>query len=462
MIKVLHGLNCDRKERGGYFLVLSRDPSIARTEFVSIEQKMLLNCTIPGLLPPIIEETDLQISLLYEYTSKRPLTTGTRMRCYSQESFARIVIGIASIIENSHIYMLSPHRFVLDPAYIYSTGSWNELELLYLPLKMMDDEPSMETRFSEMVILLATHINWQGKVADNGWLNKLQTAENYLECKKMLLASLRSGECLQTERVGNGMFAAALSKPLAIHATREEQSPLIEEETRKTLVDHPHQEKTSAEITTQKVIPQRALGIIVTIIASVWLLYGASPLEALLFVALGISLLGLDLLYALWKFGTGGPQNIENKDAEPLNGWLKPLASQQLVADFYAASPDRTVLLENSQATVLLRKPDSAMQTKAFLEYDEAGIIKRISIESTGLLLGRDSTQTIFMKDDREISRHHAEITLMDNSYLIRDLGSKNGTCINGDELIPLKETLLAVGDKLTLSGHTFVFQGGV
>ncbi|MBC8081224.1 MAG: FHA domain-containing protein [Gorillibacterium sp.] len=456
MIKVLHGLNCDKMERGGYFLALSREPFIARTEFITMEKKMLLNCTIPGVLPTTIEETDLQITLLYEYTSKRPLSTGSQVRCYSRESFARIVIGIVSILENCHTYLLSPHRFVLDPAYIFSAGSWAELELLYVPLKMMDDEPSLETRFREMLETLWQHMNWKDEDVDRGWFNKLQAAENYLECKKMLLVSLRSGECVETKREDNGLRRASY----IISETKQEISgdrPLIEEE-QSAEIHVKDKAPTFQGGAMRRTIPKKVLGMIAIITTLVWLLYIASSIDALLFIAIGVSLLSLDLIYAFWKLDTQ-PRIVQSKDIEALNGNLKPITSPQLVADFYSASPDRTELLVHSQATVLLSKRNLPIPTKTFLEYDEAGTIKNLSVEPSGLLLGRDSTQTVFMQDDREVSRYHAEITLLENNYFIRDLGSKNGTCLNGDELIPLRETLLKDGDKLAMSRYVFVFR---
>jgi DNA-binding winged helix-turn-helix (wHTH) protein len=48
------------------------------------------------------------------------------------------------------------------------------------------------------------------------------------------------------------------------------------------------------------------------------------------------------------------------------------------------------------------------------------------------MIIGRDATCTVVVTD-RQVSRYHARITLKDGSALLEDLGSKNGTYLNGD-----------------------------
>lgn len=48
--------------------------------------------------------------------------------------------------------------------------------------------------------------------------------------------------------------------------------------------------------------------------------------------------------------------------------------------------------------------------------------------------------------EDPSISSHHAEFILQGETYLLRDLGSTNGTFVNGQ---PITEALLAPGDEV-------------
>lgn len=59
---------------------------------------------------------------------------------------------------------------------------------------------------------------------------------------------------------------------------------------------------------------------------------------------------------------------------------------------------------------------------------------KRIFMDQPVLLIGRDERCDVVISE-RQVSRQHASITLEDDSYVVRDLGSKNGTFVNGQEL---------------------------
>jgi hypothetical protein len=71
------------------------------------------------------------------------------------------------------------------------------------------------------------------------------------------------------------------------------------------------------------------------------------------------------------------------------------------------------------------------------------------------LTIGRKSGNTIVLEDDLKVSRHHATIFRHDYVYVIQDVGSANGTYLNGKRLTepePLKD-----GDVIEMGDTTFV-----
>jgi DNA-binding winged helix-turn-helix (wHTH) protein len=59
---------------------------------------------------------------------------------------------------------------------------------------------------------------------------------------------------------------------------------------------------------------------------------------------------------------------------------------------------------------------------------------RRIFLEKPTLLIGRDERCDVAVPD-RQVSRQHASVSLEGEGYIVRDLGSKNGTFVNGQEL---------------------------
>jgi pSer/pThr/pTyr-binding forkhead associated (FHA) protein len=70
--------------------------------------------------------------------------------------------------------------------------------------------------------------------------------------------------------------------------------------------------------------------------------------------------------------------------------------------------------------------------------------------------IGRDQTNNISITDDHYISRHHAWVLQMQGGYWVEDLGSTNGTLLNG-ELLSERRQIFA-GDRLTFGKTEFVF----
>ena len=69
-------------------------------------------------------------------------------------------------------------------------------------------------------------------------------------------------------------------------------------------------------------------------------------------------------------------------------------------------------------------------------------------------VLGRSSSCDLKLKTP-DASRRHAEIAAMTSGYLIRDLGSTNGTFVNGERI---EECELHTGDRIEIGGDLITF----
>ncbi|MCX7703257.1 MAG: FHA domain-containing protein [Planctomycetota bacterium] len=76
-------------------------------------------------------------------------------------------------------------------------------------------------------------------------------------------------------------------------------------------------------------------------------------------------------------------------------------------------------------------------------------------IEKDNVVLGRDSDCEVPISD-QGVSRHHAEVYRIGEMYFIRDLGSRNGSFVNDEEV---KEAMLRNGDRIRIGGTVLVFE---
>lgn len=86
---------------------------------------------------------------------------------------------------------------------------------------------------------------------------------------------------------------------------------------------------------------------------------------------------------------------------------------------------------------------------------------KVYTLEKSEILIGREAGSDVFI-NDVEVSRRHAHLTLQGNNYMLEDLGSTNGTFINGQmltgpRLLQPNDTII-LGEKVSLTFEAVAF----
>ena len=81
---------------------------------------------------------------------------------------------------------------------------------------------------------------------------------------------------------------------------------------------------------------------------------------------------------------------------------------------------------------------------------------REIRLDGFPVVLGRDPDADVRLRDAK-ISRRHCEINRLDGELVVRDLGSTNGTFVNG---IRIDRAVLSPGDRLALGRSKFEVAG--
>jgi adenylate cyclase len=75
-----------------------------------------------------------------------------------------------------------------------------------------------------------------------------------------------------------------------------------------------------------------------------------------------------------------------------------------------------------------------------------------IPLLKTTLMVGRRESADIVLRFPN-VSGHHCELSLVDGYWNVKDLGSSNGTKVNG---VRVTEQRIAPGDKLSVAKHEY------
>jgi hypothetical protein len=110
-------------------------------------------------------------------------------------------------------------------------------------------------------------------------------------------------------------------------------------------------------------------------------------------------------------------------------------------------------VVKPSVTHITLSKKSTAKPSLEFYS-DGSGEARRVTLEQMPFRIGRAESADLRI-ESVQVSREHAELLERNGMWLVRDLGSTNGTQVNGK---PISETLLADGDILKIAETELTF----
>jgi len=222
------------------------------------------------------------------------------------------------------------------------------------------------------------------------------------------------------------------------------------------------------------------------LILLIWSFYPEHPGDGAVYVFTGLSLLVADAAFVFVRFRLlpGFRQNAadaeeENEDRftdgetfssgtigafEPFSDEASPsLPSTGSVGEpVRVRSAERTTLLASPDATVWLNGGNSQFpgcgQPRKWLEVKGEYGEGKIELNER-LVIGRTSPASDYTIPSPGVSKVHAEIFSEQGRYWVKDLGSRNGTLMNGKPLVPYKAYPFETDDELTIVGTRFVLK---
>ncbi len=121
----------------------------------------------------------------------------------------------------------------------------------------------------------------------------------------------------------------------------------------------------------------------------------------------------------------------------------------------WAGENGSTVLDRHNSDTVVLGVHNAKCPILKGTGSCEGEVILIVKPEFT---LGRLESQVDYVIRNSAVGKVHAQIITKENSYFIKDLNSKNGTCINGVKIDSNEEYKIENNDRITLANNEYIF----
>jgi hypothetical protein len=150
---------------------------------------------------------------------------------------------------------------------------------------------------------------------------------------------------------------------------------------------------------------------------------------------------------------------VETQFVDPLPGrssGTTPVSAELGRSGSEPAASEASPAAVDPTATRVFQVPQPTGPRAAVAVTDPDGRIRRFTIASGGLTIGRAEDNDLVARDTR-VSRHHGRIAGRMGTLVYLDLGSTNGSRVNGE---PVTEVVLGVGDQLEIGATTIVVEG--
>lgn len=134
-----------------------------------------------------------------------------------------------------------------------------------------------------------------------------------------------------------------------------------------------------------------------------------------------------------------------------------PAVSRRSIQVVAEMSSDESSATQQMTATVTTPGPRTSRARQATLLLQTPSGAQQIELQQTLITMGRGLGNDIILEDSR-VSRHHAQLRYRQRRFWISDLGSTNGTFVNGE---PISEKALHDGDLVSLGGLELTFRDG-
>lgn len=515
ILRVIHRLQYDFVQQGGLFLVIKGDPDWQEGDLARLPLNMIRVNAIPGLLPLRIEMINLNHTVHYEITARKMLGPALAGIVPPAEDYYRMLHRLVSIITNSKLYMLDEERYLIHEDFIFIGKELWDVSLAYIPISTLESWPAVLEQFTGLVGRTGEGIPGVETLLAylNGGFVSLHDLREQLDelIRTYSTNSLWNGDDRQADPVratdeGAGTESGIIREEAAQETGADPAADAVRDHWSSQHVHvMPLQSADNFIPFSWRQNTLLALCLVAGAIA-IWGSYVRNPVEEWFYICTGLTLLLGDaglVISAIWRprwsrrnalasegthasdlarkeqsysqmdhsFGTANEGDaaegeVEEETIERFR--ISAAKAQDTVDpiktadDHYANLHRQTTLLMPEDATVVLTSaasPDVAEQAGLELRKETFVLViaspkgtEKIRLnEEIPFKIGRDAETVHYVLDVQGVSRIHAQLFMEEGQWFVQDLGSLNGSLINGRPMIAYKSYLFQSADTLKI-----------
>lgn len=516
--KTIYNLTYELSHQNGKSIIFTEHDKTKLTndDLHAVQLKMIQSTQIPHVLALSVENIDLKTKLHYDITNKNKIVAFFRNNSTSMSDYYHVLLSIIKTLETSSSYMLDQDNFLLNTDFIFIGENLNDVYLTYLPVTHLEKGSLL---IDELKVILTDIASEVGGLQGNEFKSIL----NYIKdpsfsisgLKKLVLEliSLRSNinqvNINHHSNYDTPHMNTNHSTPESMNFQKSNNTHSAYSEEKTDEISLPKTKKKSKKRLPALTSREGTYLIVAALlfIGISWKLYDINTSQAMLMVSSSLTVMILICVIVYWKIWRPGvkpivTEQIVEENKVPSKQPQQPVYQQSYtpsqnnnsnLGQFEQAPPNQnkkffeqhthtfgaqqsaatsmdTVLLDQfSDDTVLLEDEDNldfgqaAKQEEILpmlVKQDEAGQEEQIMITQSNFLIGRNAESVNHAEDTVGVSRIHAEIVKIDHeNYALKDLGSKNGSKLNGKSMVPYKIHALSEGDEIELGKATYTFK---
>ncbi len=406
------------QEMGKSFLIIE-DRTYKESAYKS---RMLTDNHVPGLLTCKKGLYQNEEVLKYDVTNMKSLRSEYENRMMNFNDIAELIYGIATIVTGAASYLLDEGYFCYQPDAIYSDMEYDRLYMLYIPF--MCNENDKEGIYRELAEYILEKLDHKDESA-------VSIAYQFYRMSKEPLFSIQ-GFCSLIDHEKNTRASEIKEGQKKENGETNRYLPGEQDLPKAVSTIYGRTGFDTADIrsSADRKIPIIS-GIITIAVGLIYglfgqkSLYGVYMIMALLITATITVILSVRYIVSI----------IQSKKE---NGLIKDMPDNPVTVNEYWGGDEKTVFFDEETQFF-----DDTGNEEIALEWSENGKEKRERIKKDTAYIGKKYEEVDVCISDPTISRKHARISISGNQITLQDLGSTNGTYIEGRRIDPGEEIRL-------------------